>query len=134
MEIIRIVGIALLATTLIVVLRQQKPEMAIYLSLSAGIIILTLVLSRISDLLDIFQDLASRAGVNMLYLGIVLKILGITYITEFGAQICRDAGESAVASKIEFAGKVFILVLAIPLLGAIFDYVIKLIPQGGILR
>lgn len=128
MEIIRIVGIGLIAATLIVIMRQQKPEMAIYLSLAAGVIIFTLVLSRVSDMIDIFQDLASKANVNMLYLGIVLKILGITYITEFGVQICKDAGESAVASKVEFAGKVFILVLAIPLLGAVFDYVVKLIP------
>lgn len=128
MEIIRIVGVGLIATILIVIIRQQKPEMAIHLSLAAGIIIFSLVLSRISDMIDIFQDLAAKANVNMLYLGIVLKILGITYVTEFGVQICKDAGESAVASKVEFAGKVFILVLAIPLLGAIFDYIVKLIP------
>lgn len=128
MEIIKIIGLGLIATILIVIMRQQKPEMAIYLSLAAGIIIFTLVLSRISDMIDIFQDLAAKANVNMLYLGLVIKILGITYITEFGVQICKDAGESAVASKVEFAGKVFILVLAIPLLGAIFDYVVQLIP------
>jgi len=128
MEIIRIVGLGLLATTLIVILRQQKPELALHLSIAVGVIIFTLVLSKVSDMIDIFQDLASKANVNMLYLGLILKILGITYITEFGVQICKDAGENAVASKIELAGKVFILVLAIPLLSAIFDYVVKLIP------
>jgi len=128
MEIIKIIGLGLITTILIVIMRQQKPEIAIYLSIAAGVIILTLVLSRISDMIDIFQDLAAKANVNMLYLGMVLKVLGITYVTEFGVQICKDAGESAVASKVEFAGKVFILVLAIPLLGAVFDYIVKLIP------
>lgn len=128
MEIIRIIGLGLMATTLIIILRQQKPELAMHLSIAVGVIIFTLVLSKVSDMIDIFQDLASKANVNMLYLGLVLKILGIAYITEFGVQICKDAGENAVASKMEFAGKVFVLVLAIPLLGAVFDYVVKLIP------
>lgn len=128
MEMMRVVGLGLVAAALIVVVRQQRPEMGLMLSLVAGLLIFGLVLGRISDMLDIFQTLASKAEVNLLYLGLVIKILGITYLAEFGIQICRDAGENAIASKIEFAGKVFILVLAMPLLGGIFDFIVGLIP------
>lgn len=128
MEMMRVVGLGLVAAALIVVIRQQRPEMGLMLSLVAGLLIFALVLGRISDMLDIFQTLASKAEVNLLYLGLVIKILGITYLAEFGIQICKDAGENAIASKIEFAGKVFILVLAMPLLGGIFDFIVGLIP------
>ncbi|MGM9572747.1 MAG: stage III sporulation protein AD [bacterium] len=128
MEMMRVVGLGLVAAALIVVVRQQRPEMGLMLSLVAGLLIFGLVLGRISDMLDIFQTLASKAEVNLLYLGLVIKILGITYLAEFGIQICKDAGENAIASKIEFAGKVFILVLAMPLLGGIFDFIVGLIP------
>ena len=128
MEMMRVVGLGLVAAALIVVVRQQRPEMGLMLSLVAGLLIFGLVLGRISDMLDIFQTLASKAEVNLLYLGLVIKILGITYLAEFGIQICKDAGENAIASKIEFAGKVFILVLSMPLLGGIFDFIVGLIP------
>lgn len=128
MEMMRVVGLGLVAAALIVVVRQQRPEMGLMLSLVAGLLIFGLVLGRISDMLDIFQTLAGKAEVNLLYLGLVIKILGITYLAEFGIQICKDAGENAIASKIEFAGKVFILVLSMPLLGGIFDFIVGLIP------
>lgn len=128
MEMLRVVGLGLVAAILIVIVRQQKPEIGMMLSIVTGLLIFTLVLGKISDMLDIFQHLASKADVNLLYLGLIVKILGITYLTEFGVQICKDAGENAIAGKIEFAGKVFILVLAVPLLGAIFDFVVGLVP------
>jgi stage III sporulation protein AD len=64
----------------------------------------------------------------MIYMGTVLKIIGIAYIAEIGAQVCRDAGEGVVAAKIEFAAKILVMVLAIPIILAILEALLKLIP------
>lgn len=128
MDVLQIVAIGLIATVLIVVVKSQRPELAVLLSVAAGVILFLLVLGKISSIIDIVRDLTSRAGINMVYLGVILKIMGIAYIAEFGAQICRDAGEGAVATKIEFAAKILIMVLAVPIVVAVLQALLKLVP------
>ena len=128
MEVLQKDGIGFIATVLIVVIRSQRPELAVLLSAAAGIIIFLLVLGKISSIMDIIKELANKAGINMVYMGTILKIIGIAYIAEFGAQICRDAGEGAIASKIEFAAKILIMVLAVPIVVAVLTMLLKLVP------
>lgn len=128
MDVLQIVAIGLIATVLIVVVRSQRPELAVLLSVAAGVIIFLLVLGKISLIMDVIKELASSAGINMVYMGTILKIIGIAYIAEFGAQICRDAGEGTIASKIELAAKILIMVLAVPIVVAVLTMLIKLVP------
>ncbi|NQS74839.1 MAG: stage III sporulation protein AD [Peptococcaceae bacterium] len=128
MDVLQIVAIGLIATVLIVVVRSQRPELAVLLSVAAGVIIFLLVLGKISSIMDVIKELASSAGINMVYMGTILKIIGIAYIAEFGAQICRDAGEGTIASKIELAAKILIMVLAVPIVVAVLTMLIKLVP------
>jgi len=126
-EIAQIVGFGLIAAVLAVVLRQEKPELALLLSIGAGVLLFLMVLTKIGAVINVLRDLSVRANVNLLYLGTILKIVGIAYIADFGAQLCRDAGESALASKIEFAAKVLILVLAIPIVMAVLDTLMNIL-------
>lgn len=128
MEIIQIVGLGFTVTLLILVIRQQRPELAVQLSLTLAIVIFLLVLTKLNIMLNLFRDLAAKADISQMYLNTILKIIGIAYITEFGAQVCRDAGEGAVAGKIEFAGKIFVMIIAIPIIALVLDTVTKLIP------
>ncbi|RJQ26088.1 MAG: stage III sporulation protein AD [Peptococcaceae bacterium] len=128
MEILQIAGIGLVATVLVVIVRQQKPEMALLLSIGVGITLFLLVLGKVIGVIDVLRDLSIQAGISIIYLGVILKIIGIAYIADFGAQICRDAGEGAVAAKIEFAAKVLILVLAVPILVALLQSLLGLLP------
>ena len=64
----------------------------------------------------------------MVYLNTLLKIMGIAYLAEFGSQICRDAGEGVIAGKVEFAGKLLILVMALPLLAAVLETILNFVP------
>ncbi len=128
MDVLQIVAIGLIATVLVVVVKSQKPELALLLSIAAGVIIFLLVLGKIGSIMDIIKDLAASAGINMVYLSTILKIIGIAYIAEFGAQICRDAGEGAIATKIEFASKILIMVLAVPIVVAVLQALLKLAP------
>lgn len=128
MEIIKIVGLGLVATVLIVIIKQQRPELAVQLSIVVGAVIFTMMLGKINSVITLMQQLAQKSNINILYMGIILKIVGVAYIAEFGAQICRDAGEGAIASKIEFAAKVIVIVLAVPVIAAVFDSLLKLVP------
>ncbi len=128
MEIIQIVGLGIMVTLLAVTIRQHKPEIALFLSLAAGLMLFMLVLGKIGAVIDLFKDLSRQANLNIAYLGIILKVVAIAYIADFGAQICRDAGEGTLAAKIELAAKVLVLVLAIPIVIAVLQALLRLVP------
>lgn len=128
MEILQIVGLGLIATVFYIILKEQKGVFAILLTTAFAIIVFILMMGKIQAILQVFEDLALKANINMFYLTTIFKIIGIAYIAEFGAQICRDAGTSSIAGKIEFAAKIIIMVLAIPILVAILETIVRLIP------
>lgn len=121
------VGLGLVAGSIIVVLRQQRPELALLLSLAAGAVIFFGMLSRILAVVETLQTLGERARVESAYMGTVLKIIGIAYLADFGSQVLADAGEKAVATKVEMAGKVLILILALPVLMTILDTLLQML-------
>ncbi|MBM7555224.1 stage III sporulation protein AD [Halanaerobacter jeridensis] len=128
MEIIQIVGLGIVGMIMSVVLKEYKSELAVQLSLVVGLIIFTLMLAKISVIINVLKKLAVSAQLDMVYFQTILKIIGIAYIAEFGAQICRDAGEGIIATKIEFAAKLLIMVLGIPIMLAILESVMQLLP------
>lgn len=128
MEIFQIVVLAMISTLIIIVLKVQKPEIALKISIVTGVIIFYVILGKISAVIDLLKNYADKANIDMVYFSVLLKIIGIAYIAEFGSEICRDAGESAIASKVELAGKVIIIVLAVPIVTSLLDLVIKIIP------
>ncbi|MGF7048582.1 stage III sporulation protein AD [Paenibacillus sp. DS2015] len=128
MEIIQVVGLGLISTILILTIKEQKPMFAFLLTASTGIIIFLFLIGKIATVVGELERMAEAAGVQMIYLKTILKIIGIAYIAEFGSQIVRDAGQESIAAKIELAGKVLIMVLAIPIIGIIIETVMKLLP------
>ncbi|MBJ6364245.1 stage III sporulation protein AD [Paenibacillus sp. GCM10012307] len=131
MEIIQIVGIGLIATILTLVIREQKPIFAFVLAAFTGIYLFLFLIGKIDAVMKVLENLANRSGIPSVYMSTILKIIGIAYIAEFGAQIVRDAGQDSIASKIEFAGKVLILVMAVPIISIIVETVLNLLPAGG---
>jgi len=128
MDIMQIVGIAFLATVLILVIREQKPMFAFLLAAFTGIGIFLALIGKIGHVISVLEELSNRSGIQPVYLKTMLKIIGIAYVAEFGAQIVRDAGLESIASKIEFAGKILILVMAVPIISVIVETVLNLLP------
>jgi len=125
-EIAQIVGLALVVTVIASLLKQIRPEMALQLTMLAGIAIFLIVMDKIRIIVDLLQQLADQANISSYYLLIVLKVVGVAYLAEFGSQICKDAGENSLATKVELAAKIFVVVLAIPIIVAIIDSMMKL--------
>ncbi len=128
MQILQIVGIGIVAAVIIIILRAQKPEIALQASIVTGIVIFMLLASKLAAVVEVLESFADRADIKPIYFTTVLKITGIAYITEFGAEVCKDAGEGSIASKIELAGKVTIVVLAVPIITSLLDLIIKVMP------
>lgn len=128
MEILQIAGLGLISTIIIVVLKSQRPEIGIQVGIVTGIIIFMLAASKLSAVIDLLSSYLKRTNIDVSYMTTLLKIIGIAYIAEFGAEVCKDAGESAIASKIEFAGKVIIIVIAVPIVTSLLDLIINIMP------
>ncbi|HOJ09112.1 MAG TPA: stage III sporulation protein AD [Clostridiales bacterium] len=128
MEIIQVVIFSLLSTIIIVLLRAHRPEIAVQASLMAGIIIFALIVSKIAPIFDFIRIYSGKANLNIQYLPVLIKIIGIAYITEFGAEVCRDAGENGIASKVELAGKIIIAMLAVPIVTTLLELIIRIMP------
>ncbi|MDP4096747.1 stage III sporulation protein AD [Paenibacillus sp. P96] len=128
MEIIQVVGFGLIATVLILILKEQKPMFAFLIAVATGILIFLMLIGKIGSVVAMLERLARSSGMDMIYFKTVLKIIGIAYIAEFGAQIVRDAGQESIASKIEMTGKVLIMVLALPIISIIIETILKLMP------
>lgn len=125
MEVFQYVLLGIAAAILALFVKSQRPEIALTLSLSAGIMLFLLCLGKLAELTGFAAQLAEKYGLNADYLGIAVKITGIACIADLGVQLCKDAGESAVASKVELGGKVTVLLLALP----IVEELISLIAQ-----
>lgn len=121
MDIAKIIAIAFISIILISIIKNQRPEFSIYAQIIAGCIILYFIISELSPIITILKNLSDKMGISSKFFLILLKITGVSYLTEFGASICRDSGETAVASKVELAGKILIVSLSIPILGALIE-------------
>ena len=128
MDIIKIIGVAFIAVIIIVILKQYRPEFAIYASIIAGVLILTLASGTLSGIINMINSISSKTNINSDFLVILIKITGIAILTEFAVSICKDSGESAIASKVDIGGKIIIISMSIPIINALIDTVVKILP------
>ena len=127
-ELIKILGIGIIALVIVVILKQYKPEYAIYVSIIAGILILFMAVEKLSGIINLLQAISDKTYINKEVLGIILKITGIAIITEFAVSICADAGEKAIATKIEMGSKVIIIAMSIPIISSLLELIIEILP------
>lgn len=127
MTIFKIVAIGIVAAILIVFLKEQKKEYAILLSIVAGVMLLLLTLTKLEPIVSVIQKLSLNIPIDNSYILLILKVIGISYLIEFGKDICIDAGESSIANKIEIAGKVIIVGISIPAITAVLEIITEVI-------
>jgi len=127
-EIIKIIGIGLIALVIVIILKQYKPEYALYVSIIAGILILFMAMEKLSGIINLLQSISDNTYINKEFLGILLKITGIAIIAEFAVSICADSGEKAIATKIEIGSKVIIIAMSIPIISSLLELIIEILP------
>lgn len=128
MDIIKIIGVGLIALIIIIILKQYRPEFVIYVSIIAGVIILILIMDKVSAIIDLLTSLSNKTVINNEFLVLLIKITGIAFLTEFSISICKDSGETAIANKIDIGGKVLIISMSIPIIASLLETIIKILP------
>ncbi len=128
MDAIKIIGVALISLIIIIIIRQYKPEFAIYISLISGVIILFLVMNKLKRIIDLIQSIANKASINSEFIILLIKMTGIAFLTEFAVSICKDSGETAIASKIELGSRIIIISMSIPIISKLLELVLKILP------
>lgn len=127
MDILRLVGFGLAVALMIGLISDQNKTHGSLIRLFGASLLLILIIPQLTVVFDIIRDLAEKINLDNTYLMIVFKIIGVAYIAEFGYQLCKDAGEESIASKIQLAGKVMILVLASPIALALIELITQLL-------
>lgn len=128
MEIVKIIGITLVALIIIILLKQYKPEFAIYISLLTGVLILVLVMDKLTGVVNLVQSIANKTIINNEFLIILIKITGVAFLSEFAVSVCKDSGESAIASKLELGTKIIIVSMSIPIISSLLELILKVMP------
>lgn len=123
MSIFQILGCGFLVLVCWLVLQQYKSTVSVFVVIAFGAMVFLSMAGQLQSVLETLLRLSEQAGVNVIYLTTIFKIIGIAWLTEFLCQVCRDAGSSALAVKLEFAAKVAILLLAFPVLTAVLESV-----------
>ncbi|MBQ1992536.1 MAG: stage III sporulation protein AD [Clostridia bacterium] len=121
MNIAGICILAVIASIIAIALKQSTPQISLVLSLVTGVIILIAISAYLPVFTDKINLLISQSGVDKEYTRVLLKSVGICFICQFSSDICNDSGQSALATKVELAGKILILISALPLMEEILE-------------
>lgn len=127
MNLIQIIGIGIITAILSLIIKQHRPELAVALPMLGAAAIILCIAPYLKGILTMFEDMAKRVGLESRYLHMVIKIIGVAYLCQFASELCKDAGEGSMASKIELAGKVMILTLSMPVIYRLLDLVSDII-------
>ncbi len=128
MDIIKIIGVGLIALIIIVIVKQYRPEFVLYVSLAAGVLILVLIMDKMEAIVDLLTTLSNKTTLNNEFLVLLIKITGIAFLTEFAVSICKDSGETAIANKVDLGGKVIIISMSIPIIASLLETIIQILP------
>ncbi len=128
MEVMQLVGVAIISTTLCLVIKKDRPEIAMFIGILTGIAILLAVIFKLNFIIESIQNLAERANIPSMYITLIIKLIGIAYLMEFAIQLCKDCGEGNIASKLEFGGKIIVMTMSFPILLSIVEMIINIIP------
>ena len=127
MDIIQIFGAGIVVAIIAVTVGGAKKEYEATIVLCGGALILMAVMPGFKRLMENVSDAAEKAGINASYVAIVVKCSAVACIASICASICRDMGQSAIASKIELAGRVFIMVTVLPAINALLELIEKMV-------
>lgn len=128
MDLIKIIGIGFITVILTIILKEYKKDFAIYIILVGGALILYFSFETLLDIVNFLKDLSSKGKIDNSFISLLLKITGISILSEFAVSICKDCGENSIASKIDLGGKILVISLSIPVIGNALEQLLSLLP------
>lgn len=116
---IQIAGIGVIGTLLALQFKSGKSEYGIYLSIAVSLVIFFCMGSHLETIVETIDTISGFVRIDREYVAVILKMLGVTYLAEFAAAICRDAGYQNIAGQIEVFARLTLLALSMPILKAL---------------
>lgn len=116
MDILKIAVLGIVGTLLGIMLKEQKKEYELFVTLGVSLCIFYFLMSKLELVLSVINKMQDYVRLDTGYLAILIKMIGITYVAEFSSNLCKDAGYQTVAGQIEMFGKLSILVISMPVL------------------
>ena len=127
MDIFKIIGIAILGAIICYIVNEMNSNIGVILSIVIGLIVILMILSKIGSIIQIFTQMATSYNIDLAFLKIVIKIIGISYICEFTIDMLTSMGEVNIAKKVALAGKAIIVYMAVPIMATLMDTALKLL-------
>ena len=127
MDVLKLVGLGVLICIVSIVVKQVKPELAVFVIIIGSVILLINILNSFTSIFATFNTILEKTSINGELFGLLIKIIGVGYLIEFGASICIDSGNSAVADKIILSGKIIIFTMAIPIITSLLNVILGLL-------
>lgn len=127
MLIYRVIGLGITGAVLSLLIKQHRPEIAMAVPILTAAAILAMCIPYLNAVVTAFTDIADRAGIELAHMRTVIKIIGVAYICQFASDICADAGERAIAGKIELGGRIVIITLSMPIIYNMLELVSDII-------
>lgn len=126
----KLVGIAVTGTVVCVLMKKYAPAYAVFAEVCSVIIVAFLSYPYLCDMVDLIKEYSTDSGIDISFIRIIIKALGIATVTQFASDICKDNGSSALAGNIEFAGKLLMLVSAVPIIRSLIELTVRIIDSG----
>ena len=127
MIVLKIVGFGILASLMVVILKENSKEVSIVLVIASSIVLFLASINYLTPIVSMVENIVSKTSIDSRYIIVILKVTGIAYLIEFGKDICIDAGQNSIANKMEIAGKIIIASLSVPVITSVFEVVEKLL-------
>lgn len=128
MEIFKLVAFSIVSVIFIMMLKSMKrDDFAVIVTVISAVVLLGVVMAKLESVISLLNDLVNKSGINKEYLILLLKVTGISYIVELATNICKDAGNNSIASKLEMIGKLSIVTLTVPILTAVISTILDIV-------
>ena len=127
-ELFKIIGVGILTVVCYVIIKPIKPDLAVFVSIAGSCLILLFCIDSLSGVIAMVTNFISKTGLNNELFSLILKIIGIGYLTEFASNLCLEAGSNSISEKILFAGKICILIMSLPIISNLLNIIIEILP------
>lgn len=127
MDILKIIGVGIITLIATLLVKQIKAEFSVVVALAGGLIILFMIIDSLNSVISYFSEIVVRTNISGEFFAIILKVVGVGYLTEFASNLCIDSGMSSLADKISLSGKIVIVVLSLPIITSLLDIVVEIL-------
>lgn len=127
MVLVKVLVLGIIISMLVVFLKQVKPEYALLCLIVGSIVLLLYILNYLTEVFAFFQEVIDKTGISSNLFVSLLKIVGLGYLIEFSASVCRDSGNNSIADKVILAGKIMIFVVSMPIIRNLFEMILELV-------